>query len=228
MSEAAREASNSDNFDDGVPARADLSRADKAEVRRAVRTLRAAMPPAVHNHATQALTEHLTALTKRLGARSVACYFPVEHEPDTVPFLMWATGAGIEVLLPVSLEGSRLDWVHFSEVANVVYGRHKILEPQGPRLGETAFSHADLVFVPACAVDTQGTRLGWGMGYYDRALARLPLETPIYAVVFDTDFVAFLPREPHDVPVTGVVTPAGIYTFNTPGGDAGGSPDATL
>ncbi|MHA3682833.1 5-formyltetrahydrofolate cyclo-ligase [Leucobacter sp. HY1908] len=223
MSEAPREATDSHNFGG-----TDLGDTDKAAVRRAVRARRAAMSPSERALATQALTAHLISLTRQLGARRVTCYSAVPHEPDTGPFLEWTVAAGLEVLLPVSLTSSRLDWVLHEGAASLAPGRHGILEPQGPRLGEAAFAQADLVFVPACAVDTQGTRLGWGMGYYDRALARLPRTTPVYTVVFDTELVAALPRDSHDVAVTGAVTPTGIHTFSSTGSAGSTSPDATL
>ena len=180
----------------------------KATIRSRVRSRRVAMSPRDRARATGQLTEQLIALTERLGARSLACYSAVSSEPDTGPFLEWAAGAGLEVLLPVSLAGSQLDWVRFEGPGALVPGRHGIAEPAGPRLGPDAASRCDLMLVPACAVDDRGTRLGWGMGYYDRCLAALPAATPVYAVVFDEDRFERLPRDPHDVPVTGAVSPS--------------------
>jgi 5-formyltetrahydrofolate cyclo-ligase len=36
---------------------------------------------------------------------------------------------------------------------------------------------------------------------------------PVYAIVFDTEYVDSLPREVHDQPVTGVITPSALITF---------------
>jgi 5-formyltetrahydrofolate cyclo-ligase len=36
---------------------------------------------------------------------------------------------------------------------------------------------------------------------------------PVYAVVFDSEYVEQVPRERHDQPVDGVVTPSGIHEF---------------
>jgi 5-formyltetrahydrofolate cyclo-ligase len=36
---------------------------------------------------------------------------------------------------------------------------------------------------------------------------------PVYAIVFDNEYVDSLPREVHDQPVTGVVTPSALMTF---------------
>lgn len=182
----------------------------KAAIRRGVRARRGAMPQADRTKATAQLTARLIALTQELGARSVAAYSAVPSEPDTGPFLEWAFANGVDVILPVSLPDSQLDWVRYSGADHMVAGRHGITEPLGPRLDGAAIAGVDLMLVPACAVDDAGTRLGWGMGYYDRCLAQLPTGLPVYAVVFDDDRYAALPRDPHDVAVAGTVSPGSL------------------
>ena len=61
--------------------------------------------------------------------------------------------------------------------------------------------------MPALAVDALGRRLGQGGGSYDRALTRT--SAPVLAVVFEDELVAAVPTEPHDRPVSGVLTPEG-------------------
>lgn len=182
----------------------------KAAIRRSVRARRIGMPQADRAYATNQLTTRLTELVQSVGARSLAAYSAVLSEPDTGPFLEWALAHGIDVLLPASLQDSQLDWVRYTGPEGLVHGRHGIAEPEGPRLGGGAPAGVDLMLVPACAVDVAGTRLGWGMGYYDRCLAQLPATVPVYAVVFDDDRYPALPRDPHDVPVTGAVSPGAV------------------
>jgi len=61
--------------------------------------------------------------------------------------------------------------------------------------------------IPAAAVDHHGTRLGWGRGYFDKTLGSMENRPPVYAVIFDSELVEEVPRDVHDQPVTGVVTP---------------------
>lgn len=140
------------------------------------------------------------------GARSVSCYLPIRGEPDTRTFIARALDAGIEVLLPASRADITLDWVRVTGHFTLEPGAHAIPEPVGERLPPATVGEVDVMFIPACATDRTGVRLGWGMGYYDRTLAQLTTQPPLYAIVHDDEIFPALPHQPHDVPVTGIVT----------------------
>jgi 5-formyltetrahydrofolate cyclo-ligase len=76
-----------------------------------------------------------------------------------------------------------------------------------------AINDVDLILVPAAAVDGTGMRLGWGQGYFDKTLGSMEKCPPVYAVVFDSEFVERVPREVHDQAVNGLVTPTRIIAF---------------
>jgi 5-formyltetrahydrofolate cyclo-ligase len=57
-------------------------------------------------------------------------------------------------------------------------------------------------------VGRDGTRLGRGGGYYDRALAHARSDALLVAVLFDEELRDDVPAGPHDRRVTAVVTPA--------------------
>lgn len=177
-------------------------------MRAAVRERRRARSETDRSKAREALAERLVELVLGRGARTVSCFLPTPSEPDTSGFLAWAADHGVEVLLPVSSPGNRLEWVR-SHGAEAEPGAHGIRKPLGERLPETAVGAVDLMLIPACAVDARGFRLGWGRGYYDRCLAALESPPPVFAVVFDDEVLPRVPTEPHDMPVTGYVSPSG-------------------
>jgi 5-formyltetrahydrofolate cyclo-ligase len=142
------------------------------------------------------------------GVRTFAAYLPEDDEPGHGRLPAAFTQLGARVLLPVTpTDGRELAWA--VDTGRIAPGRHGVLEPIGPRLGATAVGTADVVVVPALAVARDGIRLGRGGGYYDRALQHARPDAVVVALVFDDEFVDELPTEPHDRPVTAVVTPSG-------------------
>jgi 5-formyltetrahydrofolate cyclo-ligase len=159
-----------------------------------------------------ALTAHLVQLTTDLGVRSLAAYLSMPEEPDTRPFLTWTAEQGLKVLLPISRADGLLDWAPYDgeeEDADIL----GMPTPTSELLGPIAINDVDLILVPAAAVDRTGMRMGWGRGYFDKTLGSMEKCPPVYAVIFDDELVDEVPRERHDMPVNGVVTPGGIVTF---------------
>jgi 5-formyltetrahydrofolate cyclo-ligase len=163
--------------------------------------------------ATAGITRNLVDLATDLSARSVACYLSTNIEPDTRPFVNWAIGQGLRVLLPVSREDGLLDWTT-GDGETETEGLYGMPEAVGELLGPIAINDVDLIVVPAAAVDATGMRMGWGRGYFDKTLGSMEKCPPVYAVVFDAEIVSEVPRERHDQPVDGAVTPTRIVQFS--------------
>jgi 5-formyltetrahydrofolate cyclo-ligase len=157
-----------------------------------------------------ALAEHLVAVPEVRRAATVAAYVSIGQEPGTGPLLDLLTEAGKRVVLPVLLPDNDLDWAAYGGPADLVPAGRGLLEPAGPRLGVDAVATADVVLVPALAVDRAGMRLGRGGGSYDRALGRVPVGTFVCALLYDGELVDRVPHGDHDRPVTAVVTPSGV------------------
>jgi 5-formyltetrahydrofolate cyclo-ligase len=62
--------------------------------------------------------------------------------------------------------------------------------------------------VPALAADPRGHRIGYGAGYYDRALPSYVPPAATFVVVFDFQLLAEVPCTEGDVPVDRIVTDA--------------------
>ena len=82
-------------------------------------------------------------------------------------------------------------------------GKFGILEPIEAM--KIAYKNIDLVLVPGIAFDLNGHRVGYGFGYYDRFLRKVPKAVKI-GLCFDFQVVDKIPREQHDVPVDLIVT----------------------
>ena len=153
------------------------------------------------------IRDQLDALVSGLGVATMSCYLSTPIEPSTREFLAGAAERGIRVLLPLMRADGLLDWTVADPEAEVVEAALGVPEPISDVLSPLAVHEVDLMVIPAAAVDHRGTRLGWGRGYFDKTLGSMENRPPVYAVIFDSELVEEVPRDVHDQPVTGVVTP---------------------
>ena len=154
----------------------------------------------------------LKRLVSDLGATRISCYLNTVDEPPTREFLSWASGEGIDVLLPISREDGLMDWAHYAEgdEAPDILG---MPAPTTSVEGPMAVHDVDVMIIPAALVSVAGGRLGWGRGYFDRTLGSMETRPPVFAVVYDHEVVDSVPTEPHDQTIDGAVTPTGIQHF---------------
>jgi 5-formyltetrahydrofolate cyclo-ligase len=178
----------------------------KAVLRRRLLARRRALSAEEGRAAAAAVAD---ALVQALaGVRTLAAFVPDPTEPGHGRLPAALAGLGARVLLPVVPPvGRELDWA--VDTGPLEPGRFGLLEPVGPRLGAAALGEADVVVVPALAVDRAGIRLGRGGGYYDTSLVHARPDAVLVSLLFDGERVEELPAEPHDRPVTAVVTPSG-------------------
>jgi 5-formyltetrahydrofolate cyclo-ligase len=168
---------------------------------RAVRHAWAASPDRAADET--AIAAHLARWPAWVAARTVLAYLPFGDEVAP-PFdlegktvLTTRTDAGAERLTLHRADGP--------------LERHPLGFLQPPAdAPEVDPQRVDLVLVPGLAFDRRGGRLGYGRGLYDGLLPAVPAGAPRVAVAIDAWVVGRLPLEAHDVPVTHLVTPAGL------------------
>ncbi|MBS1675585.1 MAG: 5-formyltetrahydrofolate cyclo-ligase [Actinobacteria bacterium] len=185
----------------------------KRALRADLRERRSLLSDAQRAAAETALTARLDALIAATGARSISCFLSTTTEPGTRSFIRGAIARGIRVLLPITREDGLLDWVVATEDVEIATGMYGLPEPAGEILNPMALDEVDLLLIPAAAVDRTGMRMGWGRGYFDRTLGSMQKCPPVYAVVFDSEVLDEVPRDMHDQPVTGAVTPLRTLVF---------------
>jgi 5-formyltetrahydrofolate cyclo-ligase len=188
---------------------ADAKRAMRAELRER----RQFQSQSARDAAAQGIRDQLDALVERLGARSISCFLSIPTEPGTREFVAGAVERGIRVLLPITRADGLLDWSVATRDGDIAEGMFGLPEPVGEVLGPIAVNDVDLLIIPAAAVDRGGMRLGWGRGFFDKTIGSMEKCPPVYAVVFDSEVVDEVPRDIHDQPVTGIVTPTQTITL---------------
>ncbi len=179
----------------------------KAALRRRVLSARSGLSERERAVAEQALRDAVLGLPQAQMAGTVAVYYSIGSEPGThgLVYALWKRGS--YVLLPVLRPDMDLDWASYEGPESLRPGPRGLTEPAGPPRGPGAVSRADLVIVPALAVDRRGTRLGRGGGSYDRALARVGPQVPTIALLYDGELLDEVPAAPHDQRVRLVARP---------------------
>lgn len=180
----------------------------KAGLRARILAVRRAIEPDQRAAAGRQLRDRVLALPELQMAGTVAAYVARGTEPATqgLIFALWKRGT--YVLLPVLMPDGDLDWATYEGPDSLVPGPRGLLEPGGDRRGAAAICSADLVVVPALAVDRAGRRLGRGGGSYDRALARVGLAILTVALLYDGELLDEVPAGAHDQLVRAAALPS--------------------
>jgi 5-formyltetrahydrofolate cyclo-ligase len=180
---------------------------DKGTLRRRQVAARTAMPDSIRNESGRLIRDHVLEMPQVTSAGTIAAYYSVGTEPDTrgLIFALWKRGS--YVVLPVLLPDGDLDWASYEGPESLAPGPRGVLQPVEPVRGVGTVARADVVLVPALAVDVHGRRLGRGGGSYDRALARVGPQVPTIALLYDSELLPSVPAEEHDQSVRAVARP---------------------
>jgi 5-formyltetrahydrofolate cyclo-ligase len=185
---------------------------DKAAARERLLAARRQLTPAERAGAGRDIRDAVLSLPETQMAGTVAAYYSIGSEPETHGLLFALWKRGTYVLLPVLLPDGDLDWASYEGPDSLRPGPRYLTEPAEPPRGAGAISSADLVLVPALAVDHSGVRLGRGGGSYDRALARVGTPVPTVALLYDSEFIRRVPSGAHDQRVRLIARPAAGIT----------------
>lgn len=147
-------------------------------------------------------------------ASAVHIYRSTTDEVETMPFIEYAWGTGKDVYVPVVPPGgTALRHVRVTYRTEWRAGVFGIMEPvvtsADDVIDDRFFDASTVIVVPLVAFDDRCHRLGYGKGYYDRFLTSA--SAPTIGLAYELQHVRSLPSEPHDRPLTCVVTEQRLY-----------------
>ena len=141
------------------------------------------------------------------SATLVISYCAMDDEVQTRPIIERALAEGKRVAVIVTDVPSKT--LSFSEIKSfeddLAPGVFGIREPKPGLIRPVTIAQADIVLVPLVAWDEKGHRLGYGAGYFDRALAGATRITKV-GLALESQRLVQIPESRHDVPLDVIVT----------------------
>ncbi len=144
--------------------------------------------------------------------KSVAGYYSIKDELDCIVTLKALHAARFELSLPTIVSSDAplefRSWDLKSALSDGPFGTKEAS-------GDTVTPN--VVLVPLLAFDENGSRLGYGGGYYDRSIEKLRQENPdlvTIGIAYENQKLARITVDSYDQPMDMVVTEKTTYRFN--------------
>ena len=192
----------------------------KQQLRAALKKRRAEIPTDERREMDARIVANLAASEIFQNASALLVYAPLEGEINLLPLVRIARERGIPVAFPrCDVETNTMRFYCLLPTARLTEGAYRIPEPPD----DAPLCEPDeraLCILPALSFDPRGARIGYGKGYYDRYLATFPGIR--VGAVYSKMILKTVPTEPHDLPVSFLVTERGVRTCS----DA--APEATV
>lgn len=180
----------------------------KAGVRRALSGARRGLPAPERRQRSRLIIARCRSLPGFSSAEVVCTYVNFRDEVETAELIDALLLEGRRVVVPIHQHGvsQPLLFAEIRSLSDMVPNHFGILQPprEAARLVPTAA--IPLFLVPGLAFDPAGGRLGYGLGFYDRAFADAASGALKVGLAFELQILESVPADPHDVPMDFVVT----------------------
>ncbi|MBW0157535.1 5-formyltetrahydrofolate cyclo-ligase [Sedimentimonas flavescens] len=188
----------------------DVARWRKAE-RTRLRNARLALSSTEREVIDETLAGYLRQLLKDRfdGARGLvfSAYWPIKGEPDLRPLMAELHMAGVTVALPlVETRSAPLTFRRWTPETRMARGVWNI--PVPPPEAPAVTPH--IALAPLVGWTSDGYRLGYGGGYFDRTLAALRPKPFVIGIGFAAAQLATIFPQPHDIPLDLILTEKGV------------------
>lgn len=174
---------------------------DKKELRSQIRSRKRAMTEEEILSRSEELGKLFAQSEAYRNAKTIYGYLPYNQEVRTVPMLEQALKDGKRVAVP-KCYGEEMKFIYLTDLTQVAPGYANIPEPIADE--PIADDPTALVLMPGLAFDSQGHRIGYGGGFYDKFLSAEP-NHPTLALCYEFQMLPALETEAHDIPVDTVL-----------------------
>ena len=135
--------------------------------------------------------------------KEIFAYYPLKNEVDCRALFLQAWADGKRIALPRTKEENQMDFFYIDSLNELEEGAFHVMEPV--RGSEKADPLQQPVIVPGSVFGRDGSRYGYGKGYYARFFAKNP-KLKRYAVCYANQLEESLVTDIYDVEMHEIYT----------------------
>lgn len=185
----------------------------KSSIRKEMLALRNAMPREERILYSSKIKESVLSMDEVCAAKTVLCFAGYGSEVCTKELLEELLRLDKKVFLP-RVNGEEMDFYRIESLDDLREGYKGIPEPK--ETCKEVFCEKDsksnvstVMFMPGAVFAFDGSRIGYGKGYYDRYLEKYDIMNRI-ALCFSFQLLEHIPSDAHDKKASVIVTEKGI------------------
>ena len=133
-----------------------------------------------------------------INFQSIALYSATKYEISINKIFFHLLNKGKQIFFP-KINGEKLDFYLVKELSELNIGKFNILEPTSSNIVD--IEYLDFIIVPCLAIDKNKKRIGYGKGYYDKALEGVDKDRLISLIDIDSYFPTCSVTNKHDIEI---------------------------
>ena len=181
-----------------------MNMANKARLRASALAKREALSAEERAACSARIMAHVLKKAAHFPVGPISVFWPIRSEIDTRPLMVALRAAGQTEVLP-RVEGDVLEFRLWHATTKLASGPFGLCEPglDAPLIRPLT------MLIPLAAFDRRGHRIGYGKGFYDRAIAALNPALKI-GLAFSCQEIEAVPNEGHDEILDNIITENGV------------------
>ncbi|MDR2666238.1 MAG: 5-formyltetrahydrofolate cyclo-ligase [Endomicrobium sp.] len=185
----------------------DYLKSEKTKIRREFLKLRSRINPVLTTSYSINIFTKIRELSVYKRARIIMFYLSCGSEVFTDFMINLAFNERKTVVVPAikAPKDIKMCAVKISRLEDAYQSVYGIRQPKINSKNVVEKNDVDLFFVPAIAFNTDGYRIGYGKGYYDRWLKNVSFKKTV-GLAYDFQVTDKIPIGKHDIPVGIIVT----------------------
>jgi len=173
----------------------------RTEQRAALIAERRAINAQLRKQRDSEISEQVLLWCQNHAVKMIGVYNPIQGEPSLYEIFPKLAEFGVQLALPsVPSVDQALSFSAWSPGDELMKDRYGVLVP----LESAPVVKPEVLFIPCVGYTTDGYRLGYGGGYYDRTLATKPKPKTV-GIAYRICLCDIEPQ-PHDIPLDHIIT----------------------